>query len=634
MLGAFRKIVNTWPARVLLILLGASFASWGVADVVRNIGVGSTAVATVRGRDITPQQFMTEYQASLRRQSERLPDQNQVPVELKMQVAQQTLERLVTQQALAGEVARLGIAVPDDQVRQTVFAMQEFQGAGGTFDRRVLLQALANNNMTEAHFLDLIRQDIAQNQLLQTVGAASQPSEMLTGLIFRYLGERRTADVLTLPFAGQPVPPAPPEAVLRRFYDNNPARYTAPEYRHIKAVILSPDSIGRGLDVSEADERAWYAQHKSDYVSPEKRSVQVITAGSAAAAASLAAQWRAGASWDAMQAAARKAGATAVPLDDTTRDQVPSPELARAAFSAPASTVVGPVVEPLGTYLLRVSSIIPARNPDFTAVRGTIREKLAAERAADLIDARAQKLQDLFAGGAKIDEVPADLGATGAAGTLDAQGNTPDGTPAPIPATPEARQAIIEAAFKTNPGDAITPVEGPAHTWFAVAVDTITKPARKPFDQVRDQVLADWRADQLHHTQETEAAHILTLVKSGESLANAAWGSGRQVTRTPPLARGKPQPGVPAELSQRLFTLAPNEATMVETNAGFVVAQLAQIIQPDPHADAAGLTQAREGLTQALREDYVQMYATAVRDAADPVVRPKVVMGLVLQPGE
>ena len=360
----------------------------------------------------------------------------------------------------------------------------------------------------------------------------------------------------------------------------------------------------------------------------------MITTGSAGVAATLAAQWRAGAGWDAMQDAAKKAGATAVPLDDATQDQVPSPELARAAFSAASGAVVGPVVEPLGTYVLRVSSITPARNPDFGAVKDGVRAKLAAERAADLIDARAQKQHALFAGGAKIDEVPADLGATGAAGTLDAQGHTPDGSPAPIPAAPDARQAIIDAAFKTNPGDAITPTEGPSHTWFAVAVDSITKPAKKPFDQVRDQVLADWRADQVHHTQETEAAHILTLVKSGQSLANAAWGSGRQVARTPPLARGRPQPGVPAELSQRLFTLAPNEATMIETNAGLVVAQLAQVIPPDPHTDTAGLSQAREGLTRALRDDYVQMYATAVRDAAKPVVRPNVVMGLVLQPNE
>ncbi len=635
MLSAFRKFANTWPARIFFIVLVASFASWGVADVVRNVvSGGSGAVATVGGHDITPPQFMAEFQANMRRMTERLADPSQIPPTMRIQVARQSLDRLVTQAALTAELRRLGVTAPDAAVRQTVFAMPEFQGAAGTFDRNILVQTLASNNMTEAHFLDLVRQDVAQNQLLQTVGAASGASNLLTDRIYAYLNEHRRADILMLAFAGRPLPPAPAPAVLQRYYDNNPARYTSPEYRHIKAVILSPDSIGRELSVSEADLRAWFATHRADYVSAERRSLQVITTGSAAIATQLAARWRAGASWDAMQAAAKTAGATGVPLDDATADQVPSPELARAAFAARAGEIVGPITEPLGSYVLRVSTVTPARNPSFESLRDAIRGKVAAERALDVIDARAQKLQDVFAGGAKIDEVPADLGATTAAGTLDAQGRTLDGSQAPIPAGKDARQAIIDAAFKTNPGDAIQPTEGPDHTWFALAVDSVTKPARRPFADVRAHVLADWQAEQVHHAQETEAARILGLVKSGQTLANAAWGSGLQVTRTPPLSRGRPAAGVPAELSQTLFTLKLNEATMVETNAGFVVAQLAEIIPPEAHGDPLGMTQAREGLAHALHDDYLQIFANAVRDQARPVVRPQVVQSLIQQPGE
>ena len=46
---------------------------------------------------------------------------------------------------------------------------------------------------------------------------------------------------------------------------------------------------------------------------------------------------------------------------------------------------------------------------------------------------RANKVDDLLASGAPLDELPGDLGLAGVTGTLDAQGNTPDGTPAPIP---------------------------------------------------------------------------------------------------------------------------------------------------------------------------------------------------------
>ena len=631
MLSAFRKFAGTWPARIFFLVLIASFASWGIADVVRNLGGASNAVATVHGHDITPQQFMAEFQGNMRRYAEQVPDSAQ----LRPIVARQTLEKLVTQAALADEVQAMGITVPDSQVAAEVFGLAQFQGPDGKFSRPMLLDALRSNNMTEAHFLQLVREDIAQNQLLQTVSAASSPSALLTQRVFQYLNEKRQADMVTLPFAGKPLPAPPADAVLKRYYDNNATRYTAPEYRHVKVAILSPDSIGRALSVADGDLRTWFEAHKADYVSPEKRSLQVITAGSASVAAKLAALWKAGANWEAMQAAAKAAGATATPLENASVQEVPSPELARAAFAAAPNTVVGPVTEPLGSYVLRVTAVTPAKNPRFDQLKDEIRKKVAAEKALDLVDARARKLQDLFAGGAKIDEVPADLGATGAEGTLDSRGNAQDGSRAPIPVPADARDKIVAAAFKANPNDAVELVEiADQHIWYAVAVDSIIKPARRPFDQVLPAVTLDWQHERVRHAQEEAAASILARVNGGKSLGDAVWGTGLQVKRTPPLSRDRPSAGVPAELAHTLFTLKLNEAAMAETNAGFVVAQLAAILPADAKTDSLAVKQAHDGLAKLLHDEYLQLYATAIRNEAKPVVRPGVVKGLITQPGE
>ncbi len=634
MLSTLRQFAGTWPARIFFIILGASFASWGIADVVRNLGAGSSAVARMDGHDITPNEFQQEFQAGWRRLAERFPDPNQIPPEMRRSVAQQTLNKLVTQQALSDEVKRLSLAVPDSDVRKQVLATPSFQGPDGNFSKQTFLQVLQSNGLTEGRYLDLVRQDLAQNQLLGAVQANAAPSKLLTDLVFTYMNETRRAETVTLPFAGQPLPAAPADTVLHRFYDNNLTRYTAPEYRHIKVVVLSPDTIARTLTLSDADMKAWYDQHQAEFKAPEKRSLQVITTSTADAAQKLATQWKAGASWDAIQAAAKTAGASATDLAKATKADIPSPELAAAAFAAAQNAVVGPIKEPLGFQLVRVTAIEPARNPSFADLTDTIRQRLGAEKAADVIDARAQKLQDLFAGGAKIDEVPSDLGAAGAEGTLDDKGNTLDGTPAPLPAKDDLRTAIIAAAFHTNPGDAIQPTESANHAWYAIAVDSITKPAAKPFDQVRAQVLTDWQHDQIRHQQETTAARLVTLVKSGQTLKNAAWGSGLQVATTPPLMRNHPAPGVPAELIQKIFILKPGEATMVETNAGFVVASVAQVTKPAPSSDPTSLDQAQKGLTSALREDYFTLYAQALRTAANPRVNAAAIDGLIQQSSE
>jgi peptidyl-prolyl cis-trans isomerase D len=631
MLGTFRKFASTWPARVFFMVLVAAFGSWGVADVVRNIGAGSGAVATVDGHDIMPQEFMQDYDATLRRYAEQLGDPTQIPLALKQRVAMQSVQKLVTQQALADQVSRMGLTVPDDALREAIFAMREFKGPDGAFSRGQMLQVLSTNHLTEQHFLDLMRKDIGQNQILQSIGAGAGPSRALTDLTYKFLKEKRTVDLLTLPFQGQALPPVPSDTVLRRYYDNHPDRYTAPEYRHIKAVILSPDTIGRGLDVSDADIHAYFAAHKGDYVTPEKRALQVITTGSVAVAQRLAAAWKAGANWQQMQDAAKAAGATAIDLPNSTSQQIPSPELAKAAFAAPGGSVQGPVSEPLGSQIFRVTNIEYAKNPTFESLRDELRRKVAAEKALDVIDARAQKLQDLFAGGAKIDEVPADLGATGAEGTLDSKGLTQDGTQAPIPAPGDVRQQIVDTAFKTNPGDPIQPVEGANHVWYAVAVDSVTKPARKPFEQVRGQVLSDWQADQIHHKQESEAARLVTLVKGGQTLKDAAWGSGLTATRSKPMTRDQPQQGLTAEQVQKIFTMKPGEADMFESGTGFIVAQLADIIPPDPKTDPDGVAQTEQGLNRALHDDYLTIYASALQTRANPDVRMNVVENLISQ---
>jgi peptidyl-prolyl cis-trans isomerase D len=420
--------------------------------------------------------------------------------------------------------------------------------------------------------------------------------------------------------------------VLQRYYANNIKRYTAPEYRRIKAVILSAATIGRGLKVSDAEMHAWFVAHRAEFQAPEKRSLQVVTASSRPVAEKLARLWQGGAGWPAIEAAAKAEGAGTAELADTAKDGVPSPELGDAAFGAPLNTVTGPVTEPLGFQLVRVTAITPAKNPGEAELRDTIRERVGTEKGGDLIDARSQKLQDLFAGGSHIDEVPADMGAAGVQGTLDAQGMTPDGTRAPIPAPDALRAAIIADAFKMARGETGQLTEGPDHAWYAVAVDDVVKPASKTYDQVRTQVLADWQAEQVRHATESEAAKLLATVNGGQSMLNAAWGSGQQVTRSPVLHRNQPVKGVPAELNQLIFTLKTGQATMVETNVGFLVARLAQVIPADAKVDSAGLSEVRTGLTHALADDYMVSFATAVRQAAQPRVNMHALDQLSRQP--
>ena len=227
-------------------------------------------------------------------------------------------------------------------------------------------------------------------------------------------------------------------------------------------------------------------------------------------------------------------------------------------------------------------------------MKDALRQQVLAEKAADIIYDRANKVDNILASGSGLDELPTDLGLAGVTGTMDAEGNTLDGKPAPIPGGDAVRKALIEAAFQAHKGDpprlTEVPLKGPGggSAYYALSVEEVMPPAPKPFAQVKDTVLADWTRDALRRTQETAAAKLMTAVKQGQTLADAAAVAGVAMTRTPLTGREQPVSGMPPELLRPLFELKPGEPTMVETADGFIVAVPAEIVTPDPASDPAG----------------------------------------------
>ena len=288
---------------------------------------------------------------------------------------------------------------------------------------------------------------------------------------------------------------------------------------------------------------------------PEKRSVQALLTSDEAKARALADKWRGGADWAAMQDAAKADGGTAVELNGATDQEIPVPELAKAVFAAVPQTVSDPVRSPLGWHVFRVTATTPGSERTFDQVKDELRDKIVAERAADLMYDRANKLDNILATGASLDEIPSDLGLAAVAGTLDADGKTADGTPAPIPGPPELRSAIVTAAFQLQQGDpphlveVQTPQEG-GSAYYAMQVEGVVPPAVRPYDEVKDKVLADWTQDQVRRTQNAAAANLLAAIDKGQSIADAALVAGVTVRHSPLVDRGTPTDGMPPRCSK------------------------------------------------------------------------------------
>ncbi len=625
MISQFRRYADSWIAKGFFVIMAVSFVGWGISgDIFRLMGP-PTWVAKVGSQTIEIPAFQTEYQRAMALETRDLPSGQEATPDLRRRVGQQTLERLIAQAAIGKELEDLHVVTPDDALAAAVRAMPAFKGRDGQFDRAVFASVLQQNGFTEARFMTQLRADVAQRQLISTITGSVVAPDAEVKPLYASEYEKRSADIAVFPLSAEPDPAAPEEDVLNRWYGNHPDSYTTPEYRRIKAIELSPQSLASEISVTDEELHTAYNEHKSDYVTPEKRSAQVISAQDEAKAVSLAAKWTAGADWTAMQAAAQADGAAAITQDDALEVQFPDPDLAKAVFSAPADAVSAPVQGQLGWFVVKVTKIAAGSVTSFDQAKDALRSRILASKAADVMYERANKLDQLLGNGTSLDDLPSELGVAGVAGTLDAKGNTQAGEPAPIPGPAELKAAIIAAAFQARPGDPAQLTEVPTPStggsaYYALTGESIIPPGQKPYDEVKARVAEDWAADQRRREADHAATALMTEVQGGATFSGAARLAGVTPRLSPLVTRNAPDAGIPQELQRVLFGMKKGETTMVETPEGFVVGQLTEIVTPDPALDKAGYDQAREAIARSLSNDMAAVFVDAVRARAKPQI--------------
>ncbi|TLU73896.1 peptidylprolyl isomerase [Lichenicoccus roseus] len=637
MITYFRHLfVDSWAGRAFAVLIFAAFVLWGVGDFFTKLGGAPDAstVAAVGDRKIGIDDFNNAFHAQLDQVARQSGgDASSLPQQERAQVAMQVLQGLVSRAEALREATRLGLVVPDDVLRQTIFDLPLFKGPDGQFQRSRFDAWLQQNRLTEARVLSIFRDDLTANALVEPLRVGAKAPAVLVRHAYDFAAQTRTVDLVSFPFAAGPAPAPPDQGTLQRYYDNHPQQFQAPEYRRVKLVLLSPQTIARSIDVPEADERALFRAQNNNGSVPEKRSVQVITAPSEARAQALATLWRGGAGWPQMQAAATDS--VPVALDDAARATFPSPEMGSLAFGAKAGEVAGPLKTETGWVLLKVTKVDPAVTHSFADSRQALHDQIAAARVRDLLADRVQKLQDVIAGGGAsgsgLDQVPADLGAVAAEGTLDAQGMTQAGEPAPLPGTDAQRQAIIATAFAQKQGAPPELKQGPDDAEYALSVEQVTPAAALPFaavqDRVRDAVVADARRRQA----EQQAATLFAAARKAGGLAKLPAGTPglAGLVHQPPFGRSGPPAGVPPQLRQIAFSLKVGQSTMVPGADGFVVATVTGVQHPDPASNRMAYDRLQANLDGSVANDIEVAYATLLRGRKQPTLNAQAIRSVV-----
>ncbi|MGF1627219.1 MAG: SurA N-terminal domain-containing protein [Alphaproteobacteria bacterium] len=584
MLTSIRKTSNTVFVKLLFVLLIASFAVWGIGDVLRTSqGDGPIEVGS---RQISISAIDREFRGLLDEQSQALGFRLQPAQGIQFGLLDQAVSNLVSRALIDNLAAETGLRVSDETIRNFIRDQMGFRTAGGQFDRARFELDLRNRGMTEQLFVDQLRLDIARQDLLQTIVGGVRVPDVVAETLHAYREETRAAQYVRIDADSMPEPEAPTETALQTFYDSQVDAHMAPEYRSASVLLLDPDALASGVTVDEEQISEEFLYRRDSLFVPEERAIeQMILAdgGQAEAAEAALADGRSFA-----EVAAEVAGQdpAALAMGSFSAAEWFLPDVADDLFSGEVGAVSAPVETPLGWRIYRVAAIEPSREPSLDEVRDSLADDIARRIAEDSLFDLAGQVQDEIAGGATLAEAADTLGMTlESVGPVSAQGLTPDGGEAAVP----GGAAVLGPIFAEQPGVPSDQHDLPNGGIVFVEVGEVIPSARRPFDEVRDQVLVDWTGDRKQESARALAAEIEAEAGSAAPLSRLAEDRGLDLRLAEGVSRdGSETGGLTRDLAARLFELDPGEAISGEAEGeGIVyVAQLDRVIPApdDPEA--------------------------------------------------
>jgi peptidyl-prolyl cis-trans isomerase D len=491
MLEALRSAATTWVAKLLLILLVVSFAVWGISGQIMG-GVGRSYVVAAGDTKVTPLEFRLAYD----RQIAILSQQSGRPI-TREQARLFGIEDLVLSQVAAGAVldehaSELGLGLSEDRLATLTMEDPAFSGPDGRFDRQQFEFALRRIGMRPEDYLRSRAQAAVRQQIVDAVSDGIRAPDTFLRAVALYRGEDRTAEFLVLPKSLVEPIEDPSEEVLKAWFDENKSKYAAPEYRKIAYVKLEPVDIADEQAITDEQVREDYEQNKARFTTPEQRTIEQIVFASKEAAQKALDSIRGGATFDNVVAAEGKKREDTL-LGTFTKEQVPDPAVAEAAFALEANQVSGLVEGAFGPLLLRVTEIKPEVVRTLTEVGPEIRRDLAlAEASRVLLDVH-DSYEDSRAAGETLREAAAKLGLDVVTVEVDRNARRPDGSV--INDLPQS-QELLQQAFETEVGLENPAIDVGSSGFLFFEVEQVTPARDRTIDEVTEQVRADWKAAQ------------------------------------------------------------------------------------------------------------------------------------------
>lgn len=262
---------------MLVLLIFPSFIFFGVQGYQSFYEGGARSVAKVGGLEITQAEWDNAHRNQVDRARAQMPGLDAKFFD-SPEMKQQVLEGLVRERLLLYAAQTQNLMPSNEQVRRNFISDPQYAALRNP-DNSLRKEFLALQGMSGDQFMRMLRQEIATRQVTGPItSSAVAPASAASAALDAMFQQREVQLARFEPkdfAAGVTVS----DAEVQAYYDDpaNAAQYTAPESASIEYLVLDLEAIKRTVSVSEDDLKKFYNENLARFkVSEERRARHIL----------------------------------------------------------------------------------------------------------------------------------------------------------------------------------------------------------------------------------------------------------------------------------------------------------------------------------------------------------------------
>jgi peptidyl-prolyl cis-trans isomerase D len=272
MLSTMRNFLSSWIFKGILILVALGLV--GLYGGYSRWKGKATYVAKVNDVTIEWREYNDAFQNAVKQYRED-PDFTEKKIE-ELHLKEKILDSLIAKILILQEAKRLGLSIPDEELREAIESAPDFQ-ENGQFNKRKYERSIRGSLMTPEQFEQSQRENLLLSKVVGLIkmnsGKVSEEEVLET-----YLFENERIDLLFLKiapdsFKGQV---SANEIEIKDYYQKHQEEFRIPTFVQIQYLLFRPSDFESKIQISPDEIKRYYDSRKDTFKIPKQVRVRDI----------------------------------------------------------------------------------------------------------------------------------------------------------------------------------------------------------------------------------------------------------------------------------------------------------------------------------------------------------------------